>query len=291
MWGVWRFENDRPEYRLPRPAVPVVAGTPAPIEVVDGTTELLVLCGGGKDSLVAMRLLERAGIAYDTFVYSHSTYGRGEPQHLLVDRLVAQCRPRRVHRAWIVDDALDAPIAAAYPELGISRIVAAETVSSYWTALPVALQHGCTEVALGITRSTDEHNFVWDETGEAINYLWGMSAPAEQLLYDYVQHELVSNLTMFHVLRPIYDVNVFALLRGRAPTPSRAPTRAREHKPWCCRCAKCLYVWMNYVAWLPRRDRRGDRSTSTCSTFRRTAPSCARCSDWRATSRPTASAR
>ncbi len=37
---------------------------------------------------------------------------------------------------------MDAPLAAAYPELGIARIVAAETVSSYWTALPVALQHG-----------------------------------------------------------------------------------------------------------------------------------------------------
>ena len=121
-----------------------------------------MLCGGGKDSLVSMQLLERAGIDYDTFVYSHSTYGRGQLQHRLIDGLVAHCRPQGVHRAWVIDDAVDAPIAAAYPELGISRIVAAETVSSYWTALPVALQHGFTDVALGITRSTDEHNLVWD---------------------------------------------------------------------------------------------------------------------------------
>ena len=25
-----------------------------------------------------------------------------------------------------------------------------------------------------------------------------------------------------------------------------------RQKPWCCRCAKCIYVWMNYVAWLPQ---------------------------------------
>ena len=112
-----------------------------------------------------------------------------------------------------------------YPELGIERIVAAETVSSYWTALPVALQHGFTEVALGITRSTDEHNLVWDETGEAINYLWGMSAAAERLAPRLRRNELVSNLTMFHLLRPIYDVNVFALLNGTS-TPFRTPTRA-----------------------------------------------------------------
>jgi hypothetical protein len=247
---VWRWENELPDYRLPRPPAAVGVGTDAAIEIDEGPTPLLVLCGGGKDSLVAMRTLERAGVEYDAFVYSHSTYGRGQPQHRLVDALVAHCRPRRGHRAWVLDDALDTPIAASYPDLGISRIVAAETVSSYWTALPVALQHGFTEVALGITRSTDEHNFVWERTGEAINYLWGMSTPAEELLHRYVRDEVVSNLTMFHLLRPIYDVTVFSLLRrDLAAVPSTHS--CAQHKPWCGRCAKCLYVWMNYAAWLP----------------------------------------
>jgi hypothetical protein len=250
VWAVWRWENDLPGYRLPRPATPHVVDTSAAINVGEGQTKLLMLCGGGKDSLASMRLLERAGIDYDTFIYSHSTYGRGQPQHHLIEMLVALCRPRRVHRAWVLDDALEAPITAAYPQLGIRRIVAAETVSSYWLALPVALQHGLTEVALGITRSTDEHNLVWDKTGEAINYLWGMSAAAEQLLHAYVQRELVSNLTMFHLLRPIYDVNVFALLRRDLDAVPSTHSCAQQ-KPWCCRCAKCLYVWMNYVAWLP----------------------------------------
>ena len=155
-----------------------------------------------------------------------------------------------MHRGWVIDDALEAPIAAAAPELGIRRIVAAETVSSYWTALPVALQHGFTEVALGVTSSTDEHNLHWDVTGEDINYLWGMSVEAEQLLHDYVRHQLVADLTMFHLLRPVYDVNVFALLnRDLDAVPSTHSCAQR--KPWCGRCAKCIYVWMNYVAWLP----------------------------------------
>ncbi len=244
------LENDLPGYRLPRPPGPAVVDRTALPEVTEGPTKLLMLCGGGKDSLVSMKLLERAGVDYDAFIYSHSTYGRGEPQHRLVDRLVAHCRPRRVRRAWVLDDAVDAPIMAAYPDLGINRIVAAETVSSYWTALPVALQHGFTEVALGITRSTDEHNLVWDKTGEEINYLWGMSAAAEQLLHAYVRHELVTNLTMFHLLRPIHDVNVFSVLRRDLDAVPSTHSCA-QHKPWCCRCAKCLYVWMNYVAWLP----------------------------------------
>jgi hypothetical protein len=155
-----------------------------------------------------------------------------------------------VHRAWVLDDALEAPLNLVYPEIGINRIVAAETVSSYWTALPVVLQHGFTEVALGVTRSTDEHNVLWDKTGEEINYLWGMSAASEQLLHDYVQRELLANVTMFHLLRPIYDINVFSLLRRDLDAVPSTHSCAQQ-KPWCCRCAKCLYVWMNYVAWLP----------------------------------------
>jgi hypothetical protein len=250
VWGVWRYENGLPDYRLPRPSSAADAHTIPGVEVGDGTEKLLMLCGGGKDSLVSMKLLERAGIGYDTFVYSHSTYGRGKFQHDLIDRLVARCSPQAVHRGWVIDDAMDAPIAAAYPELDIRGIVAAETVSSYWTALPVALQHGFTEVALGVTRSTDEHNVVWDETGEKINYLWGMSVHAEYLLHDYVRSELVSNLSMFHLLRPIYDVNVFALLNLDLEAVAETHSCAQQ-KPWCCRCAKCIYVWMNYVAWLP----------------------------------------
>jgi hypothetical protein len=251
VWGVWRLEHELPRYRLPRPSVRAVASKPATaIDVGRGDTDLLVLCGGGKDSLVTMRLLERAGIDYEVFVYSHSTYGSGQAQHRLIDGLLAHCRPRTVHRAWVLDDAVDAPVAAAAPELGIKRIVAAETVSSYFTAVPVALQHRNVEVALGITRSTDEHNLVWDRTGEAINYLWGMSGAAESLLHDYIRHQLVSNLTMFHVLRPIYDVNVFSLLRRDLDAVPSTHSCAQQ-KPWCCRCAKCLYVWMNYAAWLP----------------------------------------
>jgi hypothetical protein len=251
VWAVWRYENGLPAYGLPRPAGGANAPASAPPIRMDAEpARLLMLCGGGKDSLVSMKLLERAGIDYSAFVYSHSTYGRGGPQHELVDGLLARCRPSSVHRAWVIDDALEAPIAAAYPEIGIQRVVAAETVASYWTALPVALHHGFSEVALGITRSTDEHNLVWDRTGEEINYLWGMSAAAEELLHAYVRSELVEDLSMFHLLRPVYDVNVFSSLQLDLDAVPSTHSCAQQ-KPWCCRCAKCLYVWMGYTAWLP----------------------------------------
>ena len=188
---------------------------------------------------------------------------------------------------WVVDDADGRPRdRAPYPELGIERIVAAETVSSYWTALPVALQHGSHEVALGVTRSTDEHNLVWDVTGERINYLWGMSSAAEQLLHDYVRT----------TSSPICGCSTCSA-RSTTSTCSRCCSASLDavpsthscarQKPWCGRCAKCIYVWMQYVAWLPAE------TVARCLADNlfdvpRTGRCCARCSDWRATSRPTA---
>lgn len=250
VWGVWRYENDLPDFALRRPlAAPGVLGV-EPTDLRVGDVPTLMLCGGGKDSLVSMRLLEHGGIPYDAFVYSHSTYGRGAHQHDLIDGLLAHCGHGRLHRGWVLDDALDAPAARVLPERGVARIIAAETVSSYWTALPVALQHGYTAVALGVTRSTDEHNLTWERTGEQINYLWGMSTTAEELLHDYVRTHLVRNLSIFHILRPIYDLNVFSMLDEALDAVPDTHSCAQV-KPWCCRCAKCIYVWMNYVAWLP----------------------------------------
>ncbi len=268
VWAVWRYENDLPDFRLRRPASDSssTSGIPAPATVVPGEVETLMLCGGGKDSLASMTLLggppDGEGIDFDAFVYSHSTYGRGSHQHDLIDGLLAHTGQHSLHRGWVLDDAIDSPAPRAHPELGIDRMIAAETVSSYWTALPVALQHGYTSVALGISASTDEHNLHWDRTGEDVNYLWGMSGAAERLLHDYLRRHVVTNVSMFHILRPIHDIGVFTLLhRNLAAVP--ATHSCAQLKPWCCRCAKCIYVWMNYVAWLPEQV--------VADTFRRSA--------------------
>lgn len=251
VWGVWRHENDIVDYDGPQvPASQRSAQDHAigPVKL-DAGEKLLGLCGGGKDSLASAKLLERAGIQYDAMVYSHNIYGQAKRQHDLIDGMLQHTSAVACHRAWVHDTALDTPVAQLYPEYGVKRIVAAETVSSYWTALPIALQHNYTQVALGVTKSTDEHNLVWDKTGEEINYLWGMSTTAEKLLHDYIQTELVSNLSFFHLLRPINDVVVFGLL-ARDPQAVPSTHSCAQQKPWCCRCPKCIYVWMHLLAYL-----------------------------------------
>lgn len=251
VWGVWRHDNDIADYFGPSKPT---AQLPGPESLPGRSTlpasdRLLSLCGGGKDSLVSAKLLERAGIPYDVMVYSHNIYGQAQRQHDLIDGMLHHTSALARHRAWVYDNALDSPAAQLYPEYGVKHLLSAETVSSYWTALPIALQHNYTQVALGITKSTDEHNLIWAKTGEEINYLWGMSTAAEKLLADYIQTNLVSNLNYFHLLRPVYDIVVFNLLfRDSAAVPSTHS--CAQQKPWCGKCPKCIYVWMHLVAYL-----------------------------------------
>ncbi len=251
VWAQWRFENDLPEYRCPRFISDSGADFAAPATLAAGEVENLVFCGGGKDSLVSLSLLNRGGLAFDTFAYSASVYGRPEPQHHWIDGLV-DCFPvRRRRRLWMFEDFLESPVLRLCPQFGISTLTAAETPGSVFASLPYALQHGYRNLIVGHERSADTGQLVWPLTGEEINHQWGKSSAAEELIREYVRRELIAGLRYFSILKPIYDVVIFNLLKSDLSSVPLAHS-CNQSKPWCRRCPKCAYVWLNYMAYLPR---------------------------------------
>lgn len=250
VWAQWRHEHDDPDYEGPAiaggadEATPLVSRAPAPADT-------LLFCGGGKDSLAAMRLLERAGVTFDTLGYSSSIYGSSGLQHGLIDGLVARGAGRRHFRQWIFDDFLDAPITRLHPELGVRSLTAAETPCSIFAALPIALQHGHRAASLAHERSADAGQLVWARTGEDVNHQWGKSAAAEAMIGGYIARHLLAEFAYHSVLKPIHDLVIFALLRRDADDVA-ATHSCNLRKPWCMRCPKCLYVWLGCAAFLPR---------------------------------------
>ena len=248
VWGQWRYEHDLADYDGPS-----IVGAPAASAAPMGASpdpSVLLFCGGGKDSLVAARVLEEAQVPYATYAYSHSTYGPPAAQHALIDGLLDHLMPTERFRHWIFDDLLDVPIERLAPELGIRSVTAAETPSSLFGALPLAVARGCTDLVLAHERSADAANLVWDRTGEAINHQWGKSLEAERLLRDYVDRELVAGLSYSSILKPVHDVLIFrALAESLDAVP--ATHSCNVAKPWCLQCAKCAYVWLGYQAFLP----------------------------------------
>ena len=251
VWGQWRYEHD-----LADDAGPVIMGNAAasgaPVAAAGVDRRVLLFCGGGKDSLVAARILDEAGVPYATYAYSHSTYGHHEPQHALIDGLIDHLAPTERLRHWVFDDLLDLPVEALAPELGVRSVTAAETPAALFGALPLALARGCTDLVVGHERSADASNLVWSRTGEAVNHQWGKSLTAERLLRDYVARELVTGLSYSSILKPAHDVLIFGALRESLDAVP-ATHSCNVAKPWCLRCAKCAYVWLGYQAFLPER--------------------------------------
>ncbi len=238
VWGQWRWQHDS-EYAGPRfvdPIAPPVTAVPTPA----GPVELLAFCGGGKDSLVALALLERADLRFATLGYAHSSYGNADAQHALIERVAATTARSRRERQWVLDDFADAPLGAS--------ILAAETPASVFAALPLALARGYRGLVVAHEASANTANLVW--RGEPINHQWGKSAEAEALLDDHVRSELLADVRYFSVLQPVHDEVIFELLARDA---ARAPLThsCNVAKPWCGRCAKCAYVWLQMAAHLP----------------------------------------
>lgn len=247
VWAQWRWQHGLRDY-MPELADAPVAATPAPLHVRAGDGELLAFCGGGKDSLVALKLLERAGLPFATLGYAHSVYDGAAYQHALLDRVMDASARVRVERQWIVDDILDAPVVQLRPDLDVRSLLAAETPASVFAALPLVLARRYRGLVVAHEASANAANLDWD--GEPVNHQWGKSWAAEQLLDRYVQRHLVAGLRYFSVLAPVHDEVIFELLaRDAELAPLTHSCNVR--KPWCGECAKCAYVWLQLAAHLP----------------------------------------
>ncbi len=246
----WRYENNLTEYRGP-----VFEDRPTPsrarsTRLENGPIPVLNFTGGGKDSLVSMKLLERGKIPFSAFSYSHPTYGPAQEQHALIERLSDVTAVRRRHWLEVEDEFWSRRAEGIEHRHGIRSRICAETPAAIMGAIPVALAHGYQYMSLGHERSADSLNLVWQLTGEEINHQWGKSLEAELLIDNYIRRHLISGLTYFSLLKPIHDVVIFGLLNDDLPAVARTHS-CNVRKPWCCRCAKCAYVWLNFMAWLP----------------------------------------
>lgn len=251
VWGQWRYENSRPSYSGPEfLGAAHDVGAHEPVEIEPGPVDVLAFCGGGKDSLIATRFLERVDVPYASLAYSSSIYGQAAHQHQLIDGLLDRCKPVRRHRQWIFDDFLDAPVLDLEPGLGVGTLTAAETPASIFASMPYALAHGYRYLCLAHEKSADRGNMHWAETGEEINHQWGKSTEAERLINAYLRKHLISNLQYFSILKPIHDALIFSMLADNLDAVP-ATHSCNVTKPWCKRCPKCAYVWLNYQAYLP----------------------------------------
>jgi hypothetical protein len=240
------YENAAPDYPGPVLRAPEAPERLEPFsrEQTDGT--MLVGSGGGKDSLVAMRLLEEAGVPFASFQWARSEYGRFARQHKLIDRLYAHTSPRERHCLSIYDDFTDGGFMELYhPRLrGVFTLGTPECI---FEALPIALDRGYALMAVGNERSAERGNLFWPELGREVNHQWVKTLEAERLFARFIRENLLADFHYFSLLKPLHDHRIFRKLTAY---PDALPDlhSCNVEKPWCKKCPKCAYVWLNYMA-------------------------------------------
>lgn len=271
-WSQHYFENDVHDYTAPKfiidesiPGAKLLSGEDvAPLARVERSDAdpvgggVLSSNGGGKDSYLSVKLLTEAGLPFHVFQHARSEYGRFDHQHNIqhsyfphVPRLADGSA--RVHEISIIDDWTDGSVMSllnprlrgdatkGYPcQVGWPEMV--------FEALPFMLIHNYTCYSLGNERSADSAQASSAlSDGRSVNHQWLKSFEACQALRSFIRQHLVADVEVFSILKPLHDYRIYRLIQQ---WPAVLPTihSCNIIKPWCKRCPKCAYVWVNLVA-------------------------------------------
>lgn len=214
--------------------------------------------GGGKDSFLALKLLEESGFPVHVFQHARTEYGRFDHQHTIqkqfhphVDALKE--KRARVHEISIIDDFTDGSLMGLLnPDLRGDAIKGYPCQVGWpemcFEALPFMLLHNYSGFCLGNERSADSAQ-VTENSGtgvnlldgdRAVNHQWLKSFEACDALRRFFQKSLVKDIEVFSILKPLHDYRIYQLLK-RYPQVLPDIHSCNILKPWCKRCSKCAY--------------------------------------------------
>jgi UDP-N-acetyl-alpha-D-muramoyl-L-alanyl-L-glutamate epimerase len=221
---------------LPRPRFP--AATPRPRGPLrrQPPRRVLVPIGGGKDSIVALEIIRRAGLDLTLFSVRDDPAMQRTAAAAGVPRLVAE---RTLPLAQLGELNRGGALNGHVP---ITAIIAC-------AALLTAALNGFDTVALANERSASHGNVIYD--GVEINHQFSKSARAETLLRA-AAAEATPNVDVFSLLRPASELGIarrFATLTGyhHAFTSCNAIFRLDPElrlASWCGDCPKCRFVFL-----------------------------------------------
>ncbi len=207
---------------------------------------ILVGNGGGKDSFLAMKLLENAQLPYSIYQWTRPEYGRSQYQHELCSKLLHHASPFKSHKVSVYDDFTESPfIKLYYPHLkGAFTLGIPESI---FEALPVLLSHQHTALCFANEKSSDTGNLYWEGIQGEVNHQWVKSLEAELFFQNFIDQWIVNGFKFFSILKPIYDYRIFSHL-ANYPEFIKNSHSCNVDKPWCKKCPKCAYVWLGYLA-------------------------------------------
>ncbi|MEV0005909.1 hypothetical protein AB0H28_26990 [Micromonospora sp. NPDC050980] len=237
----YAYRNELPHVLALRPEVPVGSvDRAAPLDNSDRRP--LSAVGGGKDSIVTLEALRRAG--FDPVPFSVN------PNHVIVSvneasDLVPLAARRRLDPALFALNAAGARN-GHIPVTAINSLIAVAT----------AVLHGLGPVVMSNERSASDPNLVWQ--GHEINHQWSKGVEAEGLLRAALAEHAGLTEPYFSLLRSLSELHIARLFAGidhydAVVTSCNAAFKLHDaSERWCRDCPKCRFVFLAMAPFMPR---------------------------------------
>ncbi|ROO60947.1 hypothetical protein EDC02_2868 [Micromonospora sp. Llam0] len=237
----YAYRNDLPHVLDLAPTVP--DGVPAPPEPVDTADRRpLSAVGGGKDSIVTLEALRRAG--FDPVPFSVN------PNPVIVAVNAASGLPALAARRALDPRLFELNAAGAYnghiPVTAINSLIAVGT----------AVLHGLGPVVMSNERSASDPNLIWN--GHEINHQWSKGVEAEGMLRATLRGHAGLTEPYFSLLRTLSELHIaklYARSTGYDPvvTSCNAAFKLRDRSErWCGACPKCRFVFLAFAPFMDR---------------------------------------
>jgi hypothetical protein len=223
------------------------ATAPTPSRFIRPSRALL-LNGAGKDSILSAELLKASGTAFDFFAFAPT------PAHKRIGALVGAktVRVNRRRDPWIHFAASLGRVSSAYPSVSTFTFIA--------TLLAELL--GYDSIIFSNEKSADFGNLTY--LGLPINHQWCKSSEAERLINYYIQRFITPDISTRSLLRRYSEIEIVQRF-VQYPEYLRDVTSCNTYfwlsRPeqlllgksyWCKRCAKCVFLFACFSAFLPK---------------------------------------
>lgn len=204
----------------------------------------LVPVGGGKDSLVSVEILKRAGADATAVWVGHSP-------------LIAACAERTRLPLLNIRRELS-PILFEYNKAGAWNGHIPVTAINSAILVAAAVLYGHDAIAFSNERSASSATLEYD--GQPVNHQWSKGWEFERAFGELVQARVAADLHYYSLLRPLSELAVaerFARGTGYDDAFSSCNRNFRILGPkpadrWCGQCPKCHFVFLALAPFMPK---------------------------------------
>ncbi|MEV1286231.1 hypothetical protein [Micromonospora sp. NPDC049679] len=237
----YAYRNQLPHVLELSLAVPD-GSAPVPETLDNSERRPLSAVGGGKDSIVSLEALRRAG--FDPVPFSVN------PNRVIVSVNEASGLAALAARRAIDPQLFELNKAGGYnghiPVTAINSLIAVAT----------AVLHGLGPVVMSNERSASDPNLIWN--GHEINHQWSKGVEAEGLLRGALAAHAGLTEPYFSLLRPLSELHIaklFAQFTAYDAVVTSCNAAFKLHGAsdrWCADCPKCRFVFLAMAPFMPR---------------------------------------